>query len=384
MKLDKDTIKKLRGLIVFTILCYVGLQHMNVVISCIGIVLKLISPFLLGACMAFILNVPMRFLEDKLLGKLENGKRKISMGRLKRPLSLVLTILFVLGIIFLVFFVVVPELGNTFVTLKDSIPQFLIQIQHWAEDMFKQNPKIVEEIVAIEFDWEKLGTTLFAFLKTGAGSFVNSTVSAAVSIASALANFFIGFVFSCYILLQKEKLGVQVKKLLFAYLPEKRVNSFVEICELSNKIFSNFLTGQCLEAVILGIMFFASMTILQFPYALLVGVLISFTALIPIFGAFIGCIVGAFLILMVSPIQALGFLVLFIALQQIEGNLIYPHVVGNSVGLPSIWVLVAVTLGGSTMGILGMLVFIPIASVLYALVRKDALKRLREKKLKIE
>ncbi len=164
-----------------------------------------------------------------------------------------------------------------------------------------------------------------------------------------------------------------------AILPAKKVEYILHVCSLSHRTFSSFITGQCLEAVILGVMFFVSMSILRFPYALLVGILVAFTALIPVFGAFIGCVVGAFLILMVNPMQALGFVILFFVLQQLEGNLIYPHVVGNSVGLPSIWVLAAVTVGGSLMGIVGMLVFIPLASVIYALVREWVYKRLEGK-----
>ena len=192
---------------------------------------------------------------------------------------------------------------------------------------------------------------------------LNSAFTVTKTVISSLVNFFIGFVFACYILLQKEKLSVQIRKVLYAFLPQKAVRQTMKVASLSYRTFANFVTGQCLEAVILGTMFFVIMSIFRFPYALLVGVVIAFTALIPIFGAFIGCVVGAFLNLVVNPMQALGFIILFLVLQQIEGNLIYPHVVGSSVGLPSIWVLVAVTIGGSLMGVVGMLVFIPLSSV---------------------
>ena len=201
----------------------------------------------------------------------------------------------------------------------------------------------------------------------------------AKTVINSLMNFFVGFVFACYILLQKEKLSVQVKKVLYAFLPRHAVEKTLQVAALSYKTFSNFVTGQCLEAVILGTMFFVSMSVLRFPYALLVGVLIAFTALIPIFGAFIGCVLGTFLILVSNPVQAIGFVILFFVLQQVEGNLIYPHVVGGSVGLPSIWVLVAVTVGGSLMGVVGMLIFIPLSSVLYALFKGWVHKRLEDR-----
>lgn len=210
---------------------------------------------------------------------------------------------------------------------------------------------------------------------------LDSTITVARSIINGVTTFFIAFVFACYILLQKEKLNVQVRKVLYAFIPRGRAEAALEVFSLTYSTFSSFLTGQCLEAIILGTMFVIAMTLFQMPYALLVGVVISFTALIPIFGAFIGCAIGAFLIFMVDPIKALGFIVLFLVLQQIEGNFIYPHVVGNSVGLPSIWVLAAVSLGGSLMGVVGMLIFIPIVSVVYALFREIVYLKLKQQKI---
>ena len=217
---------------------------------------------------------------------------------------------------------------------------------------------------------------MFDFVRNGMGNILNSTVSVASSIVSGIVNFVMSFIFAIYILLQKERLGRQVKQILYALFKEEFVDQVIEIGRLSELTFSRFLSGQCLEAVILGTMFVIAMSIFRFPYALLVGVLIAFTALIPIFGAFIGCFIGAFLILIVDPVKAFWFVVMFIILQQVEGNLIYPHVVGSSVGLPSLWVLVAVTLGGNLMGIPGMLIFIPALSVLYTLGRALVYRRL--------
>ena len=210
---------------------------------------------------------------------------------------------------------------------------------------------------------------------------LDSTITVARSIISGLTTFFIAFVFACYILLQKEKLNIQVKKVMFAFIPRGKAEAALEVFSLTYNTFSSFLTGQCVEAVILGSMFVVSMSVLKIPYALLIGIVIAFTALIPIFGAFIGCAIGAFLIFMVNPVKALIFVILFLILQQIEGNLIYPHVVGNSVGLPSIWVLAAVSIGGSLMGIVGMLIFIPIVSVLYALFREIVYLKLKQQQI---
>ena len=236
----------------------------------------------------------------------------------------------------------------------------------------------------LEFNWDKVIEVAVDWVSNGAGNIVESGVTAAVNIVSGCATFFIAFVFACYILLQKEKLGVQAKKVLFAFVQKGRAEAAIEVCSLTYRTFSNFLTGQCMEAVILGTMFVIAMSIFKMPYAWLIGILIAFTALIPIFGAFIGCAVGTFLIFMIHPIQALWFIVLFLVLQQIEGNLIYPHVVGNSVGLPSIWVLAAVSIGGSLMGVVGMLIFIPIVSVLYALFREIVYLKLKKNNIKIK
>ncbi|WP_347559896.1 AI-2E family transporter [Clostridium sp. AM58-1XD] len=246
-------------------------------------------------------------------------------------------------------------------------------------DLFARDPDMVSYLNSLVIDWNAVFNEVVAFLKNGAGSVLNTTFAAAVSIVSGVTTFGIGFVFSIYVLLQKEVLARQFKKFIMAFLPEQIAERFLEVAALTERTFSNFLTGQCLEAVILGSMFFVTMSVLRMPYALLMGVLIAFTALIPIFGAFIGCAIGIFLMLMVSPMNALAFVILFNVIQQIEGNFIYPHVVGGSVGLPSIWVLVAVTLGGSLMGVVGMLVFIPICSVLYSLLKRTVNKRLEIK-----
>ena len=291
-----------------------------------------------------------------------------------------------LALLSLVTIVVVPELGNTIATLGKTLPEKVPVLMKKAEQLVSNHPELVDYIdeVQAQLNWEEILNQLVTFFRIGANSMLSSTISVATGIVSGVGTFFIGLVFACYILLQQEFLKRQMKKLIFAYLKEKHANRFLQICALTYRTFSNFLTGQCLEAVILGMMFFISMTILRFPFAVLVGVLIAFTALIPIFGAFIGCVVGAFLILTISPSQAAAFVVLFLVLQQIEGNLIYPKVVGGSIGLPAIWVLVAVTLGGSLFGIVGMLVFIPIVSVVYTLLKEDVNKRLIEKDITIE
>lgn len=374
MDLNKKNMKNIMLLIVFAVLFYVGVQRIESVAAGFSFVVSIVFPFLLGAAMAFILNVPMSFMEKRLFSKTK-GKAK----KLKRPICLVLAILFVVAILWIVLLVVIPEVASTVASLSVNIEAALIKLQRWAMDIFEDNKQIEVWIASLQFDWDGIIHTAFGFLKNGAGNVLNSTMTVAKTVINSVMNFCVAFVFACYILLQKEKLAVQIRKILYAFFSKKVVTKVLDMASLSYKTFANFVTGQCCEAVILGTMFFISMSILRFPYALLVGVLIAFTALIPIFGAFIGCFLGTFLILVADPMKAIAFVILFLVLQQVEGNLIYPHVVGGSVGLPSIWVLVAVTVGGSLMGIVGMLVFIPICSVLYALFREMVYKRLKER-----
>lgn len=378
MELNKDNIRKIRGLILFTLVILIALMKYTILLDAMGFLFKIIFPFLLGGAIAFILNVPMHFIETKTFGNKKMAGKKWS-AKIGRPVSLVLTILFVLGIIAVVIFVVVPKMGSTFVSLGKSVQDFVMRVQIWAEDLFNNNKEIMTFLNDVQIDWEKMINGVMSFFKSGAGSVLGSTFTVARNIVSGMTTFVIAFVFACYILLQKERLNIQVRKIMYAYVKERYVKKVLNVCTLTYKTFSNFLTGQCMEAVILGTLFVIAMSIFRLPYALLVGVLIAFTALIPIFGAFIGCVVGAFLILMVDPMKALIFVILFLVLQQVEGNLIYPKVVGGSVGLPSIWVLAAVSIGGSLMGVVGMLVFIPMVSVLYALFRNNVYGQLEKK-----
>lgn len=378
MKLDKENMRKIKELIVFTIIILIALWNYNILFEWIGFAFGIIFPFLLGGGIAFVLGVPMKFLEKRIFGNRRLKDKKIAQ-KVARPVSLVLTIALVIGVIVLVMFVVIPELTQTVLSLGKNIQTFIPQAQRSLEELFINNTEVQAWLNSLNLDVGQLLDSAVAFFQNGAGNVLNSTFSAIGSILSGVATFVIAFVFACYVLLQKEKLGVQVKKVMYAFLPDKHVDWFLEVCTLAAKSFSSFLTGQCVEALILGFMFFIVMSIFNMPYTLLIGVLIAFTALIPVFGAFIGCIVGAFLILVVDPVKALIFVIVFLVLQQIEGNLIYPKVVGTSVGLPSIWVLAAVTIGGSLMGVVGMLIFIPITSVVYTLFRASVYKRLRKK-----
>lgn len=378
MGFDKKKLKQAAGLIVFTIAVYTVFINYEKVFSAFAFVWDLIFPFVLGGAIAFILNLPMRGIEKqlaKLSGQIKNSKVRGAYDKMLRGISLVFSIMIFIAVLSVVICVVAPQLVKTAESIGVNFMENLPRFQEWIKRVFADNPQIEKYLEEVTVNWQDIFDSAKNFIFNGAGNLLSHTFLATVGIISGITNFFIAFVFACYILFQKEKLASQVRRVLKVIFNEKIVAKIEETAAVSHRIFGSFITGQCLEACILGLMFFVSMLIFRLPYALLISILIAFTALIPIVGAFIGCVVGAFLILMINPLQAVFFVIMFFVIQQIEGNLIYPHVVGNSVGLPSIWVLVAVTIGGSLMGIVGMLLFIPLVSIVYALFKDWVRKR---------
>jgi predicted PurR-regulated permease PerM len=384
MDLSKANIKKILGIITFAIVLYAVMLNLKTVASVLGYVVSLLKPFIVGLCIAFILNVIMRQIEDYLKKRLEQFNNTETTSKFEkwiRPISLLSSIAIVVAMVWILLFLIIPEFKNTFEIVSEEFPGFMKKFQQWIGVILASLPFEINSIAFSDLNWEKIGQWISQFLSRGSSALFNTTIGITSSIFSAVLNFVLGLVFAIYVLLQKEKLAQQFKKLFYAYLPEDVVVEILDVAKLSNGIFSSFVTGQFLEAVIIGVLCFIGMLILRLPYALVVSALVGFTALIPVFGAFIGTIVGVFLILMVSPIKALWFVIFFLVLQQLEGNLIYPKVVGGSIGLPSIWVLVAVTLGGSAYGVLGMLLGVPLSSVLYSLLRKSVHKRLAKKEI---
>ena len=358
---DSD-IKKIKGLIVFTIITAIIGFNWRIVLSVLGSIISMLSPFILGGGIAFLLNIPMKHIEKSL--NIKNRKTG-------RALSLIITLILFVAVVLVAILVVVPQLLESVVQLQYKIPQFIKSTEVFLNKCFSDNPWILESAENININWEETYKTISQVLSSGLSSVITGSLYAVRGVAGALTNFGIGFIFAIYLLIGKEVLSGQFKKLVKVYLPEDIGEKTLEILGIAERIFSRFFTGQCLEACILGMMFIITLSVLNLPYALLIGVLIAITALIPVFGAFVGLFVGAFLMLIQSPADAVIFVIAFFVIQQIEGNLIYPHVVGNSVGLPAIWVLLAVTLGGSMMGVVGMILFIPGFSVLYTLIKEN-------------
>ncbi len=380
MELNKSNMKKLVLLIAFGITFYMGMQNLYRASDVARTIGGVFEPILLGIALAFILNVLMMQVETRLFSPLNRRYTK-NWPKARRPLSILVSLLIVSGIIALILLIVVPELVRTITSLTNNIPSFLNELQSNLIKIGKDNPSIGKYFSNVNIDWVNTSQMLAQNGQKVASTLVGSTVAVTTNVFHAALTFILSFVIAINILAQKEKLKDQIKRVLYAYLPQRFTDKFLRLCSLTNRAFSNFIAGQCTEACILGTLCFIGMNIFRFPYALLVSVLVAFMALIPILGAFLSTLIGALLILIVSPIQAIWFIVFFVVLQQLEGNLIFPRVVGSKVGLPALWVLAAVTIGGNAFGVVGMLINIPICSVLYMLLRENVNKRLAKSKL---
>ncbi|WP_195270701.1 AI-2E family transporter [Eubacterium sp. 1001713B170207_170306_E7] len=383
MEMNQKTKRSLIGIIVLALLLWAGLKNIDAVWGAFLSLMGLISPFIIGAGIAFVLNIPMSLMERRLFTRERlKGKR---VQKLRRPLSILMAFLILLGILALVVFLVLPELVNAVLLFARSFPTVLENFQGWAIRILGQHSEVSAIIQKLDtgglesLNWDMISKNLFSFFRGGAAGFLNTTLNVAASVAGGVLHTVIGVVVAVYLLFQKERLGLQTRKLLYACLPEKRVDRILDIARLTQETFSHFVSGQCIEALILTAIYAVVLSILQMPYAMTIAVLIGLFSLIPVFGAIVACCLGAFLILTASPVKALIFVISCFIVQHIEGNLIYPHVVGSSIGLSPLWILAAVTIGGGAFGILGIIVMIPLFSVLYTLTGEAVNHRLSQR-----
>lgn len=367
--MKKVDIKDIKKLVIMAIVLIFAFIYISEIWSFVKFVIRIFMPFIIGLAIAFVLNVLMNTIENKWFKKWKASTK------VKRPISLLISIALVLGFIVFLLLLIIPNLQNTIELFADSIPAYSRSLQNLLNG-WGINAEVINEIREV---LDSLGTTLAEYIKNNSNQVIDVTLGIASNVVTGFVNITIGFVFAIYFLAQKEKIASQFNKVMDAYLPKKKISKIKEIATLSNKVFSHFVSGQCIEAIIIGILCFFGMVILRLPYASTISVLVGFTALIPVFGAFIGTIFGAFLIFMISPLQAIIFVMFIIILQQLEGNLIYPKVVGKSVGLPGIWVLVAVSVGASINGVLGMLLSVPICSIIYSILATNVRIRLEDK-----
>lgn len=359
----------------FCIFLYWLLLETEQVVAVFTGAFKMISPFVVGAAMAFILNVPMRAIEKWL--------KPVKKDSLRRALAIVLTLVAVVIVLTGVVLLLIPQLVETVESLIEVLPDFFKRIRSFGSDFVHSHPELLDMLVEYtdfeSINWSEFIQKTISVITNSLTSVADYAFTAVIGLSSGIFNAVLSLVFGLYCLTRKEILARQGRRILYSLFPEKASDEIIRVLRMTNVTFSRFISGQCLEAVILGCLFAVSMAIFRMPFIPLVSVVIAVTALVPIVGAFVGCIVGAFFILVQDPMLAVWFVVMFLVLQQIEGNLIYPRVVGSSIGLPGMWVLVAVAVGGDLMGVGGMLLMIPLASVLYALAREFTTKRLADR-----
>lgn len=380
MEKSKENLKKWIILIMIAIIVYWAINNLSTIGNLFSNILNIIFPFILGGCLAFILNLPMSFFEKKLLKTKNKKSKKTKNKKLVRVISIIFAIFVIVLVFALIITLIVPELMNVVKLLVDNVPYYVQEITKLVNQYEGNIPDINSLIQESNIDIEEIKTQIMNQIPT----LLTSSISIVGSIINGITTFFIAIIFAIYILIEKEKLKSQATKILYAYLSKEKTEKIINIGRVSINTFKSFLTVQCLEATILGTLCMIGMLILKIPYAVPIGILIGVTALIPVVGAFLGVIIGAILIVAVNPIKVITFVIFVLILQQIEGNLIYPRVVGNSIGLPGMWVLVAVSVGGSIGGVLGMVLGVPIATIIYTLLRADVNKKISKKKELVE
>lgn len=348
-----------------------AITNFNVLLEFVSKLWGIVFPLVLGGIMAYILNIVMRRLEKWYFPKSQNKL----VQKTKRMVCIFLSLFLIVLIIFLVFRLVIPELINTITMIGHWIPIELAKLQEFLAEHSDQIPELEKWINSLSFDWEATAQKLLSYLTSGVGGILGSTLSLVGTISIGVTNFVIGLIFAIYILANKEKLKRQLMKIARAYCKPALVEKALGVLKVANETFSSFIVGQCTEAVILGTLCVIGMKICQFPYAPMIGAFVGATALIPVVGAYLGGAVGFLMILTVSPLKAVLFVVFLVILQQLEGNIIYPRVVGSSIGLPGMWVLAAVTIGGGLAGVGGMLLGVPLTATIYKLLRSDVNKR---------
>ncbi|MBQ8298688.1 MAG: AI-2E family transporter [Clostridia bacterium] len=375
MEKNKDDLKRIFKIVLFAAIIFWGVSNVDIVMGFLNNFIEIISPFILGGFLAFIINIPMAAIEKRLLKTRKNkktGKEFQLNKKLARALSLILSLIFIAFILFGIVTLVVPELINVIKLLIEKVPYYAEKVQLYLQNS-DETGKFIEEVLAnIEINPDTIKNDL---LKVVSGV-LSSSVSFVGATFGVIIDSIISIVFAAYILVSKEKLLNQFDRLFKAYLSPKWYKRITKISNLTKNTFSTFFSVQCIEATILGLLCVLGMLILKIPYAVTVGVFVGVTALIPVVGAFIGIIIGAILIVSVEPIKVITFIIFVLILQQVETNLIYPKVVGDMIGLPGIWVLVAVSVGGSLFGLVGMLLGVPVTSVIYTLLRENVNERL--------
>lgn len=380
MLLDKKTFRMIMLLLLAIALFWWGANNIVIVFGFIAKIFNILKPLFLGMFLAYFINVIMRKLEE-LWGRIKAEKRAALMQRLKRPVCMIASLIIVFGVFALVILLLAPEFVSAVNTLAEKVPGYALQLELWWNALAERMLGYGIDLPELLLDQEKILAAAAGIVSRWGGAAIDQTLGFTGSLISGFTNAFVTLVFAIYFLYGKEKFGAGLKRILTAFLPARQLNSVLSFGALVDKSFSSFITGQLTEVVILAGLCFAGMTVFGMPYAPVVSALIGVTALIPMVGALLGTSIGAFLILLDSPIMALWFVIYIVIMQQIDNNFIYPRVVGKSVGLPPLFVLMAISIGGKISGLFGMLIGVPTMSVIYTLVTHWVEKRLNEKKI---
>lgn len=378
MKLNDKPARTVMLLILFGVVLNAAVQNLNVVGRALDVLLGVISPLLLGLMLAFLLTIPVNLLEKRLIKP--RGKRALKLqNRMQRPLSILVSVVLVLAVLVAVSGIIGPQLVEAIGLVLTQLPGWVEQVRAFVLDFVDTQPELVNWVNSLSIDWQGIQENVTAFLKQGLGVAMDSVVSMATSVFGQATSAALTFIIALSVVAQKEQLSVQASNLVRAFCPPAAARRIIQIARQTSRAFSAFITAQVLESCILGALVFLGMTVLRFPHGPLISAMVAVTGVIPIFGAFFSAIVGALFILVTHGLaRAFWFVIFFVVLQQLEGNLIYPRVMGSNVGLPALWVLVAITVGGGALGIVGMLLFVPIFAVVYSLLREAIRARLRK------
>lgn len=387
MKLDRKNVRTILLIIAFAVLLYTAAQNLASVYGAVRTVWRVFGVVITGLAMAFVLNVPLKLFENRVFYGMSEDRRPL-VRKLRRPVSLVFALVVSLGLIGILIAVVLPQLTATVAEVAARLPEYIGSAVNWLNDFLAGFGIEIESLKNFTVDWEKVFSELTTYLKEGSANVEGSTVVDTVtgvgtSVVSTVMNTFLGLVVAVYILAQKERIGRFTRRCIDAFLPQKAASGLARIASMASETFSNFVAGQLADSCILGILCYICMRIFRFPYPEVISVVIGVTSLVPMVGSFIGEVIGALLILIVSPLKALLFVVMVLAIQQVDGAFIYPRIVGRSVGLPGVAVFCAVIVGGNVAGVIGAMIGVPVCALVYALLREavDARLRRREEKL---
>ena len=387
MKLDRKNVRTILLIIAFAVLLYTAAQNLASVYGAVRTVWRVFGVVITGLAMAFVLNVPLKLFENRVFYGMSEDRRPL-VRKLRRPVSLVFALVVSLGLIGILIAVVLPQLTATVAEVAARLPEYISSAVNWLNDFLAGFGIEIESLKNFTVDWEKVFSELTTYLKEGSAnvdgsSVVDTVTGVGTSVVSTVMNTFLGLVVAVYILAQKERIGRFTRRCIDAFLPQKAASGLARIASMASETFSNFVAGQLADSCILGILCYICMRIFRFPYPEVISVVIGVTSLVPMVGSFIGEVIGALLILIVSPLKALLIVDMVLAIQQVDGAFIYPRIVGRSVGLPGVAVFCAVIVGGNVAGVIGAMIGVPVCALIYALLREavDARLRRREEKL---